>query len=46
VKKFRLLRENGFEKSLNNSTLMGSNNVFSPGGGVLNERETTWKNEA
>jgi hypothetical protein len=41
----QLLWQNGFKKRLQNSTLMGSKNLFSAGGIVLNERGTAWEHE-
>lgn len=43
MKKFKLLRENGFENSPKNSTPTGSKNLFNAGGVVSNEREITLK---
>lgn len=43
MRKFKLLRENGFENSPKNSTQTGSKNLFSAGGIVSNERDSSWK---
>jgi hypothetical protein len=43
--KFKLLQQNGFEKSLKSYMALALKNLFKAGGVTLNKRETTLKNE-
>jgi hypothetical protein len=45
IKKFKMLQQNGFQQSLKNFTMTGSENLFSTGGVTSNERGTIRKNE-
>jgi hypothetical protein len=45
VMEFKLLWENGFEKSQKSFTVTGSKNLFTTSDVVSNDMETTWKNK-